>query len=164
MTTRIVRSKLRIDLLCQALIELLEAYPELSTNALATAVEWTQSSFQRSLESRGLEAATQDRTGRKSVSELVGEFGMARNFEAITQLLDAIETAAHLQYTPETELPGYEPPAEKPAKVKRAKKAEAAEGDLEDDLEAGLEDVLEDDADADSDFTGEDDFNADEVF
>lgn len=149
MTTRIVRSKVRIDNLCQAILQLMEAYPQLSTNALATAVGWTQSSFQRALESRDQAEATSGRAGRMSVSELVGELAMERNFEAVTQLLDAIEAALAIQTQPEEELPGYEPPTEKPAKAKRTKKSADSEDD--DELAEDNSEPTEDDSEADFD-------------
>ena len=149
MSERQVRSKLRISLLVDAIVATLNQYPQLSINAVATAAGWTQSSFQRALESRPESAEIELRTDRLSVRDMVADLAMARDFDAVVVLLDAIEAITLLQTTEETELPGYVAPQPKPVKEPKAKKAKAtaevAEGD---DLEA-LED--EDELDANED-------------
>ena len=148
--TRFVRSKCRINALCNAILAILNEYPELSVNAVATATGWTQSSFQRALESREQDSVIAERTGRASVKDLVAEYGMERNFEAIEALLDAIQVALDLQTMAEEELPGYEPPAVKEPKAKRTKKsaevADVADDDYEGDFEPEEEEVEAEDA------------------
>lgn len=88
MTNRVVRSKARIAVLVDRIVEVMAKYPELSVNAVATAGGWTQSSFQRACQSREVVVP---QAGRKSIENLVAEFGMARDFDAISNLLDSIE-------------------------------------------------------------------------
>lgn len=87
--TRVSRSKARITLLVNRIAEVAEQYPQLSVNALATAADWTQSSFQRASESREVELAP--RTGSLNIAELLAQFAEVRNYEACDKLLDSIQ-------------------------------------------------------------------------
>jgi hypothetical protein len=86
---RVSRTKARISLLVDRIAEVAIKYPELSVNALATAADWTQSSFQRAAESR--EVTLAPRTGSLNVAELLAQFAEVRNYQACDELLDAIQ-------------------------------------------------------------------------
>jgi hypothetical protein len=129
---RVSRTKARISLLVDRIAEVAEKYPQLSVNALATAADWTQSSFQRAAESR--EVTLTPRTGSLNVAELLAQFAEVRNYEACDELLDSIQYLKDGQ-TVEIEEPEVEAPAEAEDADEDDLEATEASEDMEDDEE-----------------------------
>jgi len=155
-TPQITRTKTRIDLLVDRIIETLVSYPTLSINAVAVASSWTQSSFLRACESR--EISLPEREGRASIESLLSEYAKARDFDSITLLMDAVDHMVDAQ-TCFVE----EPPAKEPAPKKVSKKAqkaldEAAAADEATDEEVAQDIWPEGEVDEDSDDDEDDQF------
>jgi hypothetical protein len=132
-STRMTRSKARIDLLVAACIEFASKYPSLSINTIATTIEWTQSSLGRALESRDL--SMPERTGRESIQDLV--YGAAMEQEGYPTLEQVKEDIQILKEANTAALPEPEPTPE-------AEEDEEVVADEDEAYEASLDEEIDD--------------------
>lgn len=85
-----VRSKARIDMLIDGIVTFATKYPQLSSNTICVLAEWTQSSFNRAVESRGLEMPTRD-VKTVNVITLLGNYAQDQDYDAIKAFHEAKE-------------------------------------------------------------------------